>query len=105
MPWFETDDIRVEVCHHGYLVDFEDWNVDLARALAADEGIADLSADHWHIINFLRDYHRQHDAAPMIRILCKRTEFSLKEIYDLFPSGPAKSACRVAGLPRPDSCV
>ena len=57
------------------------------------------------IVNYLRDYYLEYNIAPMIRKLCKETGFKLKEIYDLFPSGPAKGACKVAGLPKPTGCV
>jgi tRNA 2-thiouridine synthesizing protein E len=57
------------------------------------------------VVNYLRDYYLEFNMAPMIRKLCKTTGFKLKEIYDLFPSGPAKGACKVAGLPKPTGCV
>jgi len=56
-------------------------------------------------MNYLRTYHAQFGVAPMIRKLCKETGFSLAQIYELFPAGPAKGACRVAGLPKPTGCV
>lgn len=89
----------------GYLIDFSAWDRTLAAVIAADDGIDELSADHWRVIEFLREHQSQHGVAPMIRVLCKETGFTLKKIYELFPNGPAKGACRVAGLPRPDSCV
>lgn len=89
----------------GYLVDFDAWNRQVAESLAAAVEIEILTDDHWRVIDFLRRYQGEHGVAPMIRVLCKETGCTLKEIYELFPSGPAKGACRVAGLPRPDSCV
>ena len=89
----------------GYLRDFQAWTREVAVHLAAEDNIPDLTADHWRIIDFLRAYHADRGTAPMIRVLCKGTACSLQQIYDLFPNGPAKGACRVAGLPRPDSCV
>ncbi len=83
----------------------ERWNERVALALASTEGLNELTDAHWKIIHHIRDYYRQFDIAPMIRKICKETGFSLREIYDLFPSGPAKGACRVAGLPRPTGCV
>jgi len=61
--------------------------------------------EHWKVVNYLREYYLKFKIAPMIRKLCKETGFKLKEIYDLFPSGPAKGACKVAGLPKPTGCV
>jgi tRNA 2-thiouridine synthesizing protein E len=89
----------------GYLKDFGAWNRDLAEAIAAEDGIEALTEDHWRVIDFLRSHQAERGVAPMVRVLCKETGFTLKEIYTLFPNGPAKGACRVAGLPRPDSCV
>lgn len=89
----------------GYLIDFDAWDREVAESLAAALEIETLTDDHWRVIDFLREYQSVYGVAPMIRVLCKETGFTLKEIYELFPSGPAKGACRVAGLPRPDSCV
>ena len=89
----------------GYLIDFESWTPDLAAELAAEDEVGELTVAHWRIIDFLREYQAKHNGAPRIRVLCAETGFSLKAIYELFPNGPARGACRVAGLPRPDSCV
>ena len=105
MPLFERDGVSVELDDKGYLVRPEQWTEEVARALAADEGIAGFTGEHSKILGFLRTYQDEHGTAPMIRVLCKETGFSLKRIYELFENGPAKGACRVAGLPRPDSCV
>jgi len=105
MPEFDANGVRVAVDDKGYLTDFDSWTRDIAIALAAVEEIGELTDDHWRVIDFLREHQSAHGVAPMIRMLCKETGFSLKEIYELFPNGPAKGACRVAGLPRPDSCV
>ena len=105
MPEYDYDNGTVEIDDKGYLVDFDAWNRDLAAALAAEEGIAALTDEHWRLIDYLRAYQAEHGHAPMIRVLCRETGFSLQRIYDLFEKGPARGACRVAGLPRPDSCV
>ncbi|MBU2500833.1 TusE/DsrC/DsvC family sulfur relay protein [bacterium] len=105
MPLFEAEDIKVEMDDKGYLVDGQEWSPALAQALAEADGLGGLTADHWKIIDFLRKFHGAQGAAPMIRVLCRETGFSLQRIYDLFPDGPARGACRIAGLPRPDSCV
>ena len=105
MPTFNYGRGRVELDDKGYLVEFDRWTDKIARALAADEGIAELTDAHWTVIDFLREHQEERGAAPMIRVLCKGTGLTLQGIYDLFPGGPSKCACRVAGLPRPDSCV
>lgn len=105
MPLFEWNDVKIEVDEDGFIVNPEEWNEKIAKALASTENISELTPDHWKVINYLRDYYKQYGIAPMIRKLCKETGFTLKQIYDLFPSGPAKGACKVAGLAKPTGCV
>ena len=105
MAWLQRGKVRIELDDQGHMTEPGQWNDKVAEALAEDEGIAPLTREHWVIIDFLREYHEEHDTAPMIRVLVKGTGVSLQKIYELFPSGPGKGACRVAGLPRPDSCV
>ena len=64
-----------------------------------------LTDEHWKCINFLQDYYKKNGIAPMVRIFSKVTGFKLKHIYELFPSGPGKGACKMAGLPKPTGCV
>ncbi len=89
----------------GYLKEFESWTREIANELAMADGISVLTEAHWRVVDYLRSYQAEHGTAPMIRVLCRQTGCSLQEIYELFPKGPARGACRVAGLPRPDSCV
>lgn len=96
---------EIELDEDGFLIDFEDWTEDVAGILAAKEGICQLNENHRQVIKYLRDYYKEYQIAPMIRRLCKDTGLSLKQIYDLFPSGPARGACKVAGLPKPTGCV
>lgn len=105
MPQFQAGDITIEIDEDGFIQEPDVWNEQVANALAATEGVQEMSEDHWKIVNFLREYYLEFGSAPMIRKLCKSTGFKLKEIYDLFPSGPAKGACKVAGLPKPTGCV
>lgn len=105
MPTFEYAGLALEVDEDGFMQDPDKWNQDVAAALATTEGVAGLTDGHWKIVNYLREYYLQFGVAPMIRKLCKQTGFSLKEIYEMFPSGPAKGACKVAGLPKPTGCV
>jgi dissimilatory sulfite reductase related protein len=105
MPIFEHDDIRIEIDDHGFITKWDDWNEKVAAALARADGIDEISEQHWKVINYLRDYYKQFGIAPMVRKLCKETGLSLKEIYELFPSGPANGACKIAGLAKPTGCV
>ncbi len=105
MPTFEHGEIRIEVDEDGFMLEPDQWNEKVALALATTEGVANLSEDHWKLIHYLRDYYQKFGIAPMIRKLCKETGFPLKTIYELFPSGPAKGACKVAGLAKPTGCV
>jgi tRNA 2-thiouridine synthesizing protein E len=89
----------------GFMLEPERWNEAVAVALARDEGIAEMSADHWNIVNFIRAYWKEHDLAPPVRLICQECGVSVRQIYKLFTAGPARGACRVAGLPKPDGCV
>ncbi len=105
MPSFDKGKIQIDLDDHGFMLDPDQWNDKVAGALAADEGISSLTEDHWKVIDYLREFQEEKGTAPMIRVLCRETGFTLKYIYELFENGPAKGACRVAGLPKPDSCV
>ncbi len=105
MPIFELGEVKIQVDEDGFMEEPEAWNDAVARALATTEGVAELSENHWKVIHYLRDYYAKFGIAPMIRKLCKESGFSLKEIYEMFPSGPAKGACKVAGLAKPTGCV
>lgn len=101
---FETDE-------EGYLVNLADWNEDVAAAIAAQEKI-DMSPNHWEVVNFLRDYYNEYQIAPAVRVLTKAIgkklgpeKGSSQYLYELFPYGPAKQACKIAGLPKPTGCV
>ena len=95
----------LEIDEDGFIQDPDQWDEAVAASLAKTEGVDELTEKHWKLVNYLREYYLEFNMAPMIRKLCKATGFKLKEIYDLFPSGPAKGACKVAGLPKPTGCV
>ena len=105
MPNFQVGDTALEVDEDGFIQDPDLWNKDVAVALSKTEGVEEMGDDHWKLVNYLREYYLEYGVAPMIRKLCKSTGFKLKKIYELFPSGPAKGACKVAGLPKPTGCV
>ena len=105
MPLDEYQGTPLEVDEDGFIADSSLWDEDLARFLAEQEGIHELTADHWKVIHYLNQYYKSFGIAPLIRKLCKDTGFQLKYIWELFPSGPAEGACKIAGLPKPTGCV
>ncbi len=105
MSTFTQGNVTVEVDEDGFMLEPDKWNEDVAKALASTEGVSELSEEHWKLVHYLRNYFVQFGVAPMIRKLCKETGYDLKKVYELFPSGPAKGACKVAGLAKPTGCV
>jgi tRNA 2-thiouridine synthesizing protein E len=101
---YETDE-------EGYLANLSEWDPAVAEAMAAAENVT-LTSDHWEIINFLREYYEEYQIAPAVRVLTKAVGKKLgaekgnsKYLYELFPYGPGKQACKYAGLPKPTGCV
>ena len=101
---FETDE-------EGYLVNLTEWNPDIANYIAKTESI-DMSEQHWEVVNFLREYFEEYQIAPAVRVLTKAIGKKLgaekgnsEYLYGLFPYGPCKQACKIAGLPKPTGCV
>jgi TusE/DsrC/DsvC family sulfur relay protein len=105
LPVIELEGKQYEVDEDGFLQELDKWNQNFASAYATVEGIENLTDEHWKVINYLRSYYLEFGIAPMIRKLCKETGFNLKKIYELFPTGPAKGACKLAGLAKPTGCV
>ncbi len=105
MSYVTVNGAQIEVDEDGFIVNPDLWNEAIVQVFGKLEGVENLTEKHWKVINYLRDYYKQFGIAPMIRKLCKETGFTLKEIYELFPSGPAKGACKLAGLPKPTGCV
>lgn len=94
-----------EVDGDGFLQEPEIWNDDVARLFATTDGTGELTEQHFMVIHFIRNHWEENDMAPMVRKICQHTGLRLREIYELFPMGPARGACRIAGLPKPDGCV
>jgi tRNA 2-thiouridine synthesizing protein E len=95
----------VDVDTEGFLVDSAQWNKEIAEAIAAENGIPDLTERHWLVIEFMRDRYLQTGAAPSIRSLGKESGVPVKELYELFPNGPAKLAAKIGGIPKPKGCI
>jgi tRNA 2-thiouridine synthesizing protein E len=111
MPYLEFEGQQYETDEDGYLVDWQAWKEGMAQVMASQDGIT-LGPEHWEIIKFLREYFIKFQIAPMIKILVKEIgkafgpeKGNTKYLYELFPGGPAKQACRYAGLPKPTGCV
>jgi len=101
----QVGDKAIEFDQDGFMLDPKLWDDTVARVIAREEGIEEISEQHWAVVNFIRSYWQEHDLAPPVRLLCKEGGVSVREIYKLFTSGPARGACRIAGLPKPDGCV
>lgn len=101
----DIDGKDIQFDQEGFMIDPTLWNEDVASAIAREEGIDICTEQHWSVVNFIRDHWKEHDLAPTVRMICKECGVSVREIYRLFTSGPARGACRVAGLPKPDGCV
>lgn len=101
----------IDTDEEGYLTNLADWNEDVAKVLAEQDEL-ELTENHWEVITFLREYYDEYQIAPAVRVLTKAIGKKLgpekgnsKYLYELFPYGPAKQACRFAGLPKPTGCV
>ena len=105
MSAIHIKDKVLETDQDGFIQDFDAWDEDLAQYMASAAGMGSLTPDHWKILYFLRDYYRLNELAPPIRVLCRETGLTLKTIYQLFPGGPARGACKIAGLPKPTGCA
>ena len=108
---YEVNGKSFDSDEEGYLVDLASWNEELANLIAQDEEI-EMTEEHWEVVNFLRDYYNEYQIAPAVRVLIKAVKKKLgadkgsnKYMYELFPYGPAKQACKIAGLPKPTGCV
>ena len=108
---YEVSGMTVETDEEGYITDISQWNPELAAQIAASENV-DMGDDAWEVVNFLRDYYEEYQIAPAVRVLTKAIKKSLgpekgtsKYLYVLFPYGPAKQACKIAGLPKPTGCI
>ena len=105
MPTIEIEGRTFDVDGDGFLTDPNIWNDEVASLIARYDGIDELNDKHWAIVKIIRNNWEEKGMAPMVRTICQETGIRLREIYELFPLGPARGACRVAGLPKPDGCV
>jgi TusE/DsrC/DsvC family sulfur relay protein len=97
--------LAVDVDAEGFLTDPNDWSEELAEEIAAENGIAELTPRHWLVVHFMRDRYLATGTAPTIRSLGKESGVAVKELYELFPKGPAKLAAKIGGIPKPKGCI
>ena len=105
MPQVEFAGKTFNVDEDGFIDDYTNWSEEWVQYVKSEEGIDELGEEHRLVIKTLREYYEKNGIAPMVRVLSKVTGFKLKHIYELFPSGPGKGACKMAGLPKPTGCV
>ena len=96
---------EVALNDEGFFVDPSQWTEDMVPELARQHGITELTPGHWTVIRFMRHEFETKGAAPSVRALSKSSGVSVRELYELFPKGPAKTAARIAGVPKPHGCI
>jgi len=95
----------VETDAEGFLTDPQQWNEQLAEQIALENGIQELTDRHWLVVRFMRERYLATGNAPSIRSLGKESGVPIKELYQLFPKGPAKLAAKIGGIPKPKGCI
>lgn len=111
METIAVNGISFEVNEKGFLAHLDEWSFDVAEYFAKAEGI-EMTSHHWEVVHFLREYYRLYQIAPMVKVLTREIgrrfgveKGNSKYLHELFPGGPAKQACKIAGLPGPTGCV
>ena len=105
MPKGVYGGLEFEIDDDGFIQEPEKWNEAVACDLAKTDGIDIMTEDHWKVANYIRQYWLEFNLAPPFKMICKRTGLGERDIWRLFPGGPARGACKVAGLPRPTGCI
>ncbi len=105
MPAIEYAGTNVDVNEEGFLVDSDQWNPEVAEAIAAESGIGSLTDMHWKVITFCREDAAREGQPPGLRRISKLSGVNMKELYQLFPKGPGKLAAKISGLPKPQGCI
>ena len=108
---YECNGVTIEADEEGYISDVSLWNQELAGMIAESENI-EMNDDHWVVVNFLRNFYEEYQIEPAARILTRAIKRTLgpekgnsKYLYELFPCGPIRQASKIAGLPKPTSCI
>jgi TusE/DsrC/DsvC family sulfur relay protein len=95
----------VDVDAEGFLTHPEQWNEQIAAEIARQAGVEELTERHWQVVSFMRNRYLETGSAPSIRTLGKASGVPIKELYELFPKGPAKLAAKIGGIPKPRGCI
>jgi dissimilatory sulfite reductase related protein len=105
MPTATLGGVDVAVNDEGFFEDPDQWTEAMAVELARADGIDELTDAHWQVIHFMRSEYATKGTGPTVRVLGKTSGVTVKELYQLFPKGPAKMAARIAGIPKPRGCI
>ncbi len=95
----------IQVNEEGFMTDPNEWSQDIAAAIASDEGISELTPEHWKVIDYCREVGLESGSAPTLRNITKGADVPTKELFSLFPKGPAKKVAKISGLGKPEGCV
>ncbi len=96
---------NVQLNDEGYMTNPSEWTKEIAVEIAKEEGLADLTPAHWKVIDFARQKAAESGAAPTLRTITSNAGVTTKELFTLFPKGPAKKVAKIAGLGKPEGCV
>jgi tRNA 2-thiouridine synthesizing protein E len=99
------DGVAVDRNDQGFFTDPTQWTEAMVPELAAAEGIDELTDDHWRVIRFVRTEYLEKGTGPTVRVLGKTSGVPIKDLYRLFPKGPAKTAAKIAGIRKPRGCI
>jgi dissimilatory sulfite reductase related protein len=105
MPSQVYDGTEVTVDNEGFFTDPQQWRAEMAPQIATDCGVEPLSEQHWQVVKFMRHEYAEKGTGPSVRALSKTSGVTIKELYQLFPKGPAKLAAKIAGIPKPRGCI
>lgn len=105
MPTATYDGRTVDLNDEGFFTEPDQWTETMASQLAREQGIDPLTDRHWTVIRFMRAEYAAKGTGPTVRALGKTSGVTIKELYRLFPKGPAKTAAKIAGIPKPHGCI
>ena len=105
MPVLELAGKSISLNDEGFMEDHTQWDENVAREIASKVGLEELTDRHFKVLQFMRKAYEENGTGPTIRALTKQSGIPTKELYELFPNGPAKKAARIAGIPKPQGCI